>query len=236
MSTRWKRLRQRAEWLIVRVFAAVVPRLPRRVCHRLANSLGAAAAVLDRPGRQVARENLQCAFGAEFSAERRSQLVRQSYQHFARAMSDLFWSARLTPAKFAQIFEVAGLEQIRAEHGRTQGIIFAGLHYGGFEWIALALGRSGFDCTFVTQAFKNPLLDEPFVRLREVSGHPSIRRERALLRLYKALQQGRSVAFTVDLTISAKLPSVPITCFGMQTCVTFAHAWLHERTGAPIVP
>ncbi|MDQ6654277.1 MAG: lysophospholipid acyltransferase family protein, partial [Verrucomicrobiota bacterium] len=42
--------------------------------------------------------------------------------------------------------------------------------------------------------------------------------------------------FTVDLTISAKLPSVPITCFGMQTCVTFAHAWLHERTGAPIVP
>ncbi len=236
MSAAWKPTRQRGEWLVVRAFAAMVPRLPRRFCHRLADWLGAAAALLDRTGRRVALENLQCAFGAEFSAERRSELVRESYQHFARAMADLFWSARLTPSEFEEIFEVAGLEQIRRDHGPEQGMIFAGLHYGGFEWIALGLGRSGFKCTFITQAFKNPLLDEPFVRLREVSGHPSIRRDRALLRLYKALLQGRSAAFTVDLTISAKLPSVPITCFGMQTCVTFAHAWLHERTGAPIVP
>jgi lauroyl/myristoyl acyltransferase len=57
-----------------------------------------------------------------------------------------------------------------------------------------------------------------------------------MLRLYKALTAHRSVTLAVDLTVSARLPSVPITCFGMQTCVTFSHAWLHKRTGAPIIP
>ena len=27
-----------------------------------------------------------------------------------------------------------------------------------------------------------------------------------------------------------------IDCFGLKTSVTSAHAWLHEQTGAPIVP
>lgn len=44
------------------------------------------------------------------------------------------------------------------------------------------------------------------------------------------------MTMAVDLTVSAKLPSVPIVCFGMQKCVTLAPAWLHQRTGAPIIP
>jgi lauroyl/myristoyl acyltransferase len=29
---------------------------------------------------------------------------------------------------------------------------------------------------------------------------------------------------------------VAIDCFGLKTSVTSAHAWLHQRTGAPIIP
>jgi lauroyl/myristoyl acyltransferase len=100
----------------------------------------------------------------------------------------------------------------------------------------VVLGLTGFPCTVVTQAFKNPLLNATFNRLREVSGHQTIRREGAMLRLYKALLNQRNVTLAVDLTVSAKLPSVPINCFGMQTCVTFGHAWLHKRTRARIIP
>jgi Kdo2-lipid IVA lauroyltransferase/acyltransferase len=28
---------------------------------------------------------------------------------------------------------------------------------------------------------------------------------------------------------------VVIDCFGLKRCVSFAHAWLHQRTGAPII-
>ena len=40
----------------------------------------------------------------------------------------------------------------------------------------------------------------------------------------------------VDLTVPPSQGAVAINCFGLQTSVTSAHAWLHERTGVPIVP
>ena len=54
--------------------------------------------------------------------------------------------------------------------------------------------------------------------------------------MYKALKRGRHVAVLTDLTLKPWDPSVAINCFGMKKCVTYAHAWLHQRTGAPIVP
>lgn len=234
MSINSKKLRHRVEWLCIRAMEILIPKLPRRVNHLIADIFGTAASFIHLPGRKVAFSNLEAAF-PEMAPARRSQLVRQSYQHFARAMADLFWSPRLDRDNLRSIFELDDLDRLKHEQG-SDGAIFACLHYGGFEWIAVVLGLSGFPCTVVTQAFKNPLLNSTFNGLREVSGHQTIRREGAILRLYKALLNQRSVTLAVDLTVSAKLPSVPITCFGMQTCVTFAHAWLHKRTGARIIP
>lgn len=230
-----KALRHRSEWLFLRSLELLAPLFPRWYLHWLAQLGGAAAAYLHVPGRRVALSNLAVALPDSTPAERR-RLVRESYQNFARTMADLFWSRRLTTENLHEIFDLTDLERLQREQGMERGYIFACMHYGGFEWIALALGLSGMPCTVVTQAFKNPLLNATFNRLREVSGHKTIRRAGAMLRLYKALQSQRSVTLAVDLTTSAKLPSVPIACFGMQTCVTFAHAWLHQQTGAPIIP
>lgn len=236
MAIDWKKLRHRGEWLALRTLQAIIPLLPRSLCHLVANGCGFLGSHLHREGRDVAVDNLERCFGDELTPARRRQLVRESYQHFARAMADLFWSPRLTPANLSEYVDVSDLDRLKREGGADRGAIFACLHYGGFEWIALALGLSGIRCTVVTQGFKNPLLNPIFKDVREVSGHQTVRREGAMLRLYKALQAERSVTLAVDLTVSAKLPSVPISCFGLQTCVTFAHAWLHKRTGAPIIP
>jgi lauroyl/myristoyl acyltransferase len=61
-----------------------VPLLSRKACYRLALLLGSFGASLDRRGRRVALSNLRVAFGDEISSGRRAQIVRESYQHFAR--------------------------------------------------------------------------------------------------------------------------------------------------------
>ena len=71
------------------------PRNSFRFCREklvywLALWLGSLGAMLDRPGRRVALSNLRVAFGDEISAEGRAQIVRESYQHFARTMLDFF--------------------------------------------------------------------------------------------------------------------------------------------------
>ena len=235
MSISWKKLRHRVEWLVIRAMASVIPRLPRPVAHLMADVLGGATAFVHWPGRQVALSNLAVALPELTAAERR-RVTLESYRHFARGMADLFWSPRITRENLHRIFDVADLERLKNDGGADRAVIFAAPHYAGFEAIAIVLGLVGFKCTVVTQGFKNPLLNETFNALREVTGHQTVRSQGAVLRLYKALQNRRSVTMAVDLTVSAKLPSVPIKCFGLDTCVTLAHVWLHRRTAAPIVP
>jgi Kdo2-lipid IVA lauroyltransferase/acyltransferase len=72
--------------------------------------------------------------------------------------------------------------------------------------------------------------------LREQSGHELVPRDRGIMRLYKVLRRKGRTALLVDLTVPPTQGAVAIDCFGLKTSVTSAHAWLHERTGVPIVP
>ena len=109
-------------------------------------------------------------------------------------------------------------------------------HYSNFEWLSLACGFLDLKGTIISQEFKNSSLDPIFKRLREQSGHELVPRERGIMRLYKVLRRKGRTALLVDLTVPPSQGAVAIDCFGLETSVTSAHAWLHERTGVPIVP
>lgn len=231
----WKKIRYRLEWLALKSAAKIVPLLSRKACYRLALFIGAMAATLDRAGRRVALSNLQVAFGDELSPGRRAGIIRESYQHFARTMIDLFWSPRLTRENYSRYIEVENLDLWQEEMKPGHPIIFGCCHYSNFEWVAVAANFFGVESALVAQEFKNPLLNPIFVSLRESSGQRVIPREGAVLRLYKTLHRGGRVAILTDLTIPAQSPTVAIDCFGLKTSVTFAHAWAHRRAGATVI-
>lgn len=235
VQTGWKRIRYRLEWIALESIAKIVPLFSRKACYYLAQTIGALAAVVDRAGRRVALSNLEAAFGGEFSPPQRSRIVRESYQHFSRTMIDLFWSPRLTKRNVSRYVEVENLELWRDELKEGRPVIFGCYHYGNFEWMSHVVGFSGMVSSIIAQEFKNPFLDPIFVQLRQIAGHKVVARNGAVLHLYKALRRKGRVAILVDLTIPAQLPTVAINCFGLKTSVTFAHAWLHQVTGAPII-
>lgn len=236
MPSLFKQWRYQLEALGLRILAAVVPRLPRGLCLAFAKVAGTLAAVLDRAGRRVALSNLEAAFGATLARPERRRIVRESYQSFARSMVDLFWSARLTSENYAALITIENRDRFEREIAPTGSCIFACLHYGNFEWMSHAMAFLGYDTDVVAQEFKNPLLGVTFDRLRENAGNRVVPRRGAFVRLYKILKRGGRVALFADLTIPASGASVAIRCFGLETCVTAAPAWLHEKTGAPIIP
>lgn len=236
MASPRKRLRYRIEWLLLKAAAWIIPLLPRRVCFYLAQFFGATMSILDRPGRRVALSNLQAAFGDRYSGAEQASILRESYQHFARTMLDLFWSPRLTPRNFSRYIEIENLERFKRDIGETGSCIFAVAHYGNFEWLNPATALLGYPTSILTQEFKNPLLDSIFDQLRATFGASTVPREGGVVRLYKALRRNGRAGILVDLTLRPHMPAVAIDCFGLKTCVPFAHAWLRERTGAPIIP
>ncbi len=236
MKRLWKRLRYRLEWLALMAGLKVIPLLSRKACYDFGGWLGGLAARFDRRGRAVASANLEAAFGDEFTPARRDEIVRESYQHFARTMLDLFWSPRLNGESFSRYLEFEGVERAREDIAPSMSCIVGAFHYGNFEWLSLACGWVGFPSAITTQEFKNPLLDDFFDKLRGRSGHTMVPREGAIIRLYKILRKKGRAALLVDTTLPPHHPTVVIECFGLKTIVTVAHAWLQERTGAPIIP
>ena len=151
-------------------------------------------------------------------------------------MVDLLWSPRLTQENFSQYVELENFEETARDTGPERSLMIACYHYSNFEWLSLACGFLDLKGTIISQEFKNSSLDPIFKRLREQSGHELVPRERGIMRLYKVLRRKGRTALLVDLTVPPSQGAVAIDCFGLKTSVTSAHAWLHERTGVPIVP
>jgi KDO2-lipid IV(A) lauroyltransferase len=236
MRSAWKSVRRKLEWLGVRLLASIIPKLPRPFAVQFGRIAGVLAAYLDWPGRRVALSNLSAAFGDRFTAAQRSHITRQSYEQFAGTMIDLLWSPRVTAENYRKLIDFVGWDEFARTVGTTSPCIIAACHYGNFEWFSLAAGYVGAPAAIISQEFKNPRLDPIFNRLRQQSGHQMVPREGAIVRLYKTLRRGGRVAILVDLALHPRQPTVAIDCFGMKMSVTFAHAWLHRRTGVPIVP
>jgi Kdo2-lipid IVA lauroyltransferase/acyltransferase len=236
MRSLWKQIRYRLEWIGLLVATKLIPLFSRRACYRLAQTVGALVCLLDRDRYKVVLDNLEVAFGNQFSVRERRKIARESFQHFARTTIDLLWSPRLTQQNFSRYIEWQNFEETGPDTREERSVIIACYHYSNFEWLSLACGFLNLKGTIIAQEFKNSLLDPIFKKLREQSGHQFIPRERGLVRLYKVLQRKGSTALLIDLTVPPSQGAVAIDCFGLKTSVTFAHAWLHERTGAPIVP
>jgi lauroyl/myristoyl acyltransferase len=231
----WKKFRYRLEGAGLLAIAKLIPLLSRKGCYRLALAVGTLMSVLDRHGRQVALSNLEVAFADRFTAHQRKQIVRESFQNFARTMLDLLWSPRLTADNFLKYIELENFEETQ-RYGPERSIMIACFHYSNFEWLSLACGFLDLKGTIISQEFKNSSLDPIFRELRQQSGHELIPRHGGIVKLYKVLRRKGRTALLVDLTLHPKMPSVAIECFGLKTSVTSAHAWLNEQTGVPIIP
>jgi lauroyl/myristoyl acyltransferase len=206
------------------------------VCYYIAQTAGALLSFVDRDRYQIALSNLEMAFGDAFPPEQRRRIARDSFQHFARTMVDLLWSPRVTQENFSQFIELENFGETTRDTGPDRSLIIACYHYSNFEWLSLACGFLDLKGTIISQEFKNPSLGPMFKKLREQSGHELVPRDRGIMRLYKVLRRKGRTALLVDLTVPPTQGAVAIDCFGLKTSVTSAHAWLHQRTGVPIVP
>lgn len=235
--TRPATIRERLEYLGLSSAAWVIRRLPFLWLRPIANFVGAVVCAFDPCGRRVAHANLDAAFGDKFSPARKKQIVRGSYQTFARTMLELFWSPNLNREVCDHIATYEGLELDACHFDRSQAVIYLCLHYSNFEWLSQFGTHIMGDGFVITQKFKNPLLGPLFDRLRGSTGLEIIRQERAMIRMLKHLKGGGKFAMLTDLNLDPSEASIIITQFGgLKTCVTQMHTALALRTGAKIVP
>ncbi|RYD32805.1 MAG: hypothetical protein EOP86_14840 [Verrucomicrobiaceae bacterium] len=230
------RLRYRLEWMLLRAAETVVPRLPLGLVRFGARVLGTLAWMGDVKGRHVIRENLRLALGDTYDGAELRRLERENYCLFARTFLELFWGSRLKEEDWDRYFTVT-FDSPRAEAAATSGkCIFATAHFGNFEWLSLGRALRFGPSMIIAQDFKNPPLTTVFHRLRSRGGQIIISQEGAMLKLFRHLKKGGTVAALVDLNTPPDQSATVIRRFGMWSSISVLHVALAARTGAPVVP
>ena len=230
-------LRERLEFAGLSAGARFVALLPFRAIPPLASLLGTLTYRLDPRGRRVAIANIESAFPGKFSRRRKSAIARRSYVTFARTMFELFWAPNMDGEFVKKHVVFEGWEDDYCRKDPARPAIYACLHFGNFEWLALAGAYTITPGPVIAQKFKNPLLGPVFDRLRSSTGNHVIPQERAMIRMLKFLKGGGKFGMLCDLNLDPREGSVLIKCFGgLLASVTQTHAALAQRTGAAIVP
>jgi Kdo2-lipid IVA lauroyltransferase/acyltransferase len=231
-----KRARYWIEWLLVSFSARLIPLMPLRLLRAISEFAASLVFVFDRKSRAVAVANLEMAYGSELTPEQRNLIAKRSFQAFGKNLLELFWTPRLTRDNLEKYVSAEDPHRLHELAKSETPYIAITPHFGNIELAGSFLGYRGKQCMVIAQPLKNERLTPIVRRLREGSGHRIVDPENAVVRLVKALRDGTSVFLLTDLTLKLRDSAVVIEEFGLKTRVTQLHAFLHLRTGIPILP
>lgn len=227
-------LRDPLELLGYRLASAVAARVPRAALQAAASA--GAARVFDRRGRQArwALENLRIAF-PDWTEERRVELGRQSYVHFAWNVLDALRAERWGPDELSAHVEIRGVENARGALDLGCGALALTLHLGCFDLSATAVSTVELPSATVARTLRNRRLYLQIKKSRERLGTLVIDRRGAARGILRALAKGRLVAILND-QYSRRSRGVFVPLFGVRCSTSAGLATLALRTGAPVVP
>lgn len=233
----FRQLRYRIEAFGLALAEWAIPRLSRDVAYGFARLVGWLAYAVLAEDRRVAYANLEIVFGDAMSRREKRRIVRATFQNLAANAVGLFWSPRINAENVREFVDVdeANREWFRQIQGRGKGVIFVMPHYGDWELMGLAAGYLGVQCTSVTEPTKNPAIERTISRLRCRSGHVTFHPRFAVLKLFKAVSRGGTLALLIDVNARRGRGGVWLDFFGLPVFNTAAVAELAIRTGAAVV-
>jgi KDO2-lipid IV(A) lauroyltransferase len=199
MSHKHSPARDYAVYLVVRVLVCVIQMLTWEMAGKFAALLAWLAYRVDGRHRRVALENLRHAFPGRYSERERDAVVRASYLHFARLLTEII----LTPRKLHignwknhVILPDDRLLVDRLLSGRPL-LLLTG-HFGNWELAGYILGLLGFPPHAVARPLDNPYLDAFLRRFREHTGQRLLAKHGDFDRMQEVLAAGGVLATLAD--------------------------------------
>ena len=224
----------RAEYAALRAASGALRGIGVRGASAVGARIGGLGFAPFKIRRGVAEEQIAKAF-PEFSAERVSEIARDSYQNLGRtAMETMLLSSRSRDDVVAMFAEVEGWEHIEQRLAQGNGLIIASGHVGNWEVGGSYLAARGLPISAVARHMANPLVDRYLTRTRERLGLNVIHDEQAVRKVPRAIREGGAVAFLVDQA-AAGLASTWVPFFGRLAKTPRGPAVFALRLNAPIV-
>jgi KDO2-lipid IV(A) lauroyltransferase len=221
-------------YLAVRFVVAFAQMLSIEQSYALARFLGWIIYKVDSRHRQVGIDNLGRAFGDQFTAAERDQIVRGVYRHFCMMLMEILHTPRkLRLENWRGTIELAGLAPLM-DHlisGSSPLIVLTG-HYGNWELAGYLFGMFGFPTVSVARTLDNPYLERYLRMFREKTGQSLIPKTGGFDQMVEVLESNRPLTFLADQDAGQR--GLFVEFFGQPASTHKAIALLAIEHQAPV--
>jgi KDO2-lipid IV(A) lauroyltransferase len=225
--------RDRAQYAVLRAFAAVLGLLSWRAATNLAGSIGTLFYSPLGIRRRVAEKQIAAAF-PEFSSREVKRVARESYRHLGRVAAETALLSRLdTRGVLEHVEGTDGFELIAKRVDEGHGAILLTGHLGNWELGGAAVAANGMPIDVVARLMGNSLFDEYLTSTRARLGMTVVRDRDAVRQTARSLRAGRVIAFLVDQS-GLHIASSFINFFGRPAKTPRGPAVFAIRLDAPV--
>jgi KDO2-lipid IV(A) lauroyltransferase len=226
-------LRDRAQYVVLRTFAAILGLLSWRAATNLAGSIGTLFYSPFGIRRRVAEKQIAAAF-PEFSSREVKRVARESYRHLGRVAAETALLSRLDSNGVREhVAGMDGFELITKQVAEGRGAIVLTGHLGNWELAGAAVAANGLPIDVVARLMGNSLFDEYLKSTRARLGMTVVRDRDAVRQTARSLRAGRVIAFLVDQS-GLHIASSFINFFGRPAKTPRGPAVFALRLDAPV--
>lgn len=208
-----------------------IPLLLRR---RLFTALAALFYHIVPRQRMIALHNLRSAF-PEKTDEEIVKIARGVYRTMGTVAAEFFDIPKLTPENVREIVETQGLENCEQALAKGKGVLLFSAHFGNWELEAAAVALLVKPAVVIYRALDSPLLENLVLRVRSASGNKPLRKENAMLSMFRTLKKNGMLGILIDQNVDW-YEGVFVDYFGRPACTTSGLALLALLSGAPVLP
>ena len=222
-------------YLTIRSFVELAQLMTIRQAYALAGLLSWILHRLDTRHRLVGVENLEKAFGDQYSPEERERIVREVYRHFCCMLMEILHTARwMDLSNYRDYIELVGHEPI-LDQMLTGGrpMIFLSGHYGNWELAGYVFGLFGFPTVSIARTLDNPYLDRYLRSFRERTGQLLVPKSGGFDQMEETLRSGKVLSFLADQDAGQR--GLYVDFFGRPASTHKAIALLAIEHQAPVV-
>ena len=214
-------------------FVALASRMRWDQAQVLGNLLGDLAYALSRRYRGQAIENLNMAYGEEWTKDQVKRVARQTFRNFARAAIEFFVVQDMSDQELRRVIPLRGKEHLDAALAKGNGAIFVTGHLGNWELLARGLVMAGYKINVIARDSDDPAMTGLFNTIRQSGGYTVLSRDDAIGPALRCLRKNEVLGILPDQNTLG--PCVFAEFFGRPAATATGPAVFSIRTGAPIL-
>ncbi len=221
------------QYIIYKLAQTLALFLPIRAGYAVATFIAILQFYISKKDREVVLDNLRAVLKTDDEVALR-RIVKEVFINFAKYLVDFFRFSKLDESYIQNNIKVIGKDNLDEALRRGRGVISLTGHIGNYELGGAVVALLGYPLNVVALGHKNKLVNNFFIRQRQVAKMNVIPMGAALKRCYECLAKGQMLALLGDRDFTNH--GIRVKFFGRDCSIPKGPAALSLRTGASIIP